>query len=307
MTIFTPYRLIKRVSFNKTLLLITAILSSISVSGFAVKDKSAKILKVWANPNPPKGTNGSKCGPGQVLIKAKGAAGTTINWYEAATGGTSLFNGENFTTPAINVTTTYYAEASNSSGTSTRTAVIAKINTPPTVSFTLTNNGACSLTEIDFTPTVSGGEAPYTYFWNFGDNETATVINPKHKFRSEGCGTGNFNISLTVTDKNGCATTVSQPITVKQVPHAALTDVNNPIFIQEAFVVSVILDLFVRRDYYDKIRLGVSHDAITSKLGYGTTAGTTEGALSYETTFPNRNAGGTDKWNGNGKRCYDFY
>jgi type IX secretion system PorP/SprF family membrane protein len=76
----------------------------------------------------------------------------------------------------------------------------------------------------------------------------------------------------------------------------------------DAFVVSVILDIFVKRDYYDKIRLGVSHDATASKLSYSKTAGTTEIALNYETTFEGRSSrrGGYDRSNF-GNRCYDFY
>lgn len=76
----------------------------------------------------------------------------------------------------------------------------------------------------------------------------------------------------------------------------------------DAFVVSVILDIFVKRDYYDKIRFGASHDATTSKLSYGKTAGTTEVALNYETTFEGRSSrnGRYDRQN-YGNRCYDFY
>ncbi len=76
----------------------------------------------------------------------------------------------------------------------------------------------------------------------------------------------------------------------------------------DALVVSLIFDIFIKKDMYDKVRMGVSHDATLSKLQYGNTAGTTEGALSYETTFPNRSSGNSSYRNRNeGKRCYDFY
>lgn len=72
----------------------------------------------------------------------------------------------------------------------------------------------------------------------------------------------------------------------------------------DALVVSLIMDLFPRRDTYDKLRFGLSHDATLSKLSWGKTAGTTEGALNYEITFPNS----TRPYDENsGKRCYDFY
>ncbi|PWG79405.1 PorP/SprF family type IX secretion system membrane protein [Pararcticibacter amylolyticus] len=76
----------------------------------------------------------------------------------------------------------------------------------------------------------------------------------------------------------------------------------------DAVVLSLIFDLFVRKDMYDKVRMGVSHDATLSKLQYGNTSGSTEGALSYETTFPNRNpAASRYRHQNSGRRCYDFY
>ncbi|KAA8485938.1 type IX secretion system PorP/SprF family membrane protein [Arcticibacter tournemirensis] len=75
----------------------------------------------------------------------------------------------------------------------------------------------------------------------------------------------------------------------------------------DAVVLSLIFDLFVKKDMYDKVRMGVSHDATLSKLQYGNTAGSTEGALSYETTFPNRNSAASEYRNSSGNRCYDFY
>jgi hypothetical protein len=54
-------------------------------------------------------TPGSRCGAGTVSLSATGT-GTSINWYAAATGGSSLGSGSPFTTPVISSTTTYYAE-----------------------------------------------------------------------------------------------------------------------------------------------------------------------------------------------------
>lgn len=59
-------------------------------------------------------TPGSACGPGPVSINlgATTNAGSTIDWYDAPSGGTSLGTGTAFATPPITTTTTYYAEAS---------------------------------------------------------------------------------------------------------------------------------------------------------------------------------------------------
>lgn len=72
----------------------------------------------------------------------------------------------------------------------------------------------------------------------------------------------------------------------------------------DAVVFSLILDLFPRRDTYDKLRIGMSHDATLSKISWGKTAGTTEGALNYEITFPRSYRPSNEN---SGKRCYDFY
>jgi type IX secretion system PorP/SprF family membrane protein len=75
----------------------------------------------------------------------------------------------------------------------------------------------------------------------------------------------------------------------------------------DAVVVSLIFDLFTS-DSAGKTRFGLSHDATTSKLGYPSTAGTTEGALSYETTFPGSGEYQSNRSNAtSGRRCYDFY
>jgi hypothetical protein len=68
------------------------------------------------------------CGPGQVDLFA--SANYQVLWYANASGGTSLGSGGNFTTPSINTTTTYYAEAFDLCP-STRTPVAAVIEPTP--------------------------------------------------------------------------------------------------------------------------------------------------------------------------------
>jgi PKD repeat protein len=59
--------------------------------------------------------------------------------------------------------------------------------------------------KIEFTVSqVSGGFAPYSYLWDFGDGETSTDMNPVHSFKDEGY----FTVSLTITDDSGNTETV---------------------------------------------------------------------------------------------------
>lgn len=71
-------------------------------------------------------------------------------------------------------------------------------------------------------------------------------------------------------------------------------------FTGDAIVVSLIFDLFTNKD---KLRLGVSHDATMSRVGYGNTSGSSEGALSYEISYPSS----TRSPGFNNLKCYDFY
>jgi len=76
----------------------------------------------------------SRCGSGTVVLGATSAAGT-INWYSSASGGSSVGSGNSFTTPSISSTTTYFAEAASGSCVSaSRTAVVATVNSYPTIS-----------------------------------------------------------------------------------------------------------------------------------------------------------------------------
>lgn len=79
-------------------------------------------------------TAAQRCGTGTVNLNATGNAGTTLNWYSAITGGTSLGSGATFTTPSISNTTTYYVGAEVSTVTTAngaRTAPTSTSNTTP--------------------------------------------------------------------------------------------------------------------------------------------------------------------------------
>lgn len=108
-------------------------------------------------------------------------------------------------------------------------AVTVNVNNLHTVSFTTdADANTCAGEEVFFTPTVTGGTAPFTYLWDFGDGNTSALQDPGHAFSVLGCGgTGTFNVNVTVTDVNGCsATSPNQPVTVKRSPNIALEDTN---------------------------------------------------------------------------------
>lgn len=56
----------------------------------------------------------------------------------------------------------------------------------------------------------------------------------------------------------------------------------------DAFVVSLIFDVFINRDNSESVRTGFSHDATASKINYQNTSGTTEGSIGYQRRFSDR-------------------
>ena len=66
-------------------------------------------ITVGQTTQPPSISNGSHCGPGVVSLSA--SSPEQINWFDASSGGSSLYTGSNFTTTYITSTDTYYAQA----------------------------------------------------------------------------------------------------------------------------------------------------------------------------------------------------
>jgi hypothetical protein len=108
------------------------------------------------SPTAPTGVNGSRTLAGTVSLSATTVAGTAVDWYANATGGNVLSGGSgtlSFTTPSISATTTYYAQARNSTTgciSSTRTAVVATVNypTPFTYSGTINNSNGGGVSDV---------------------------------------------------------------------------------------------------------------------------------------------------------------
>ncbi|WP_289665033.1 T9SS type B sorting domain-containing protein [Flavobacterium panacagri] len=113
----------------------------------------------------------SNCGSGAVTIRASSNIGN-INWYTAQTGGSSVFSGNNFTTPTISSNTTYYAEASNNGCINVeRTPINIIIYTPPVV--TDENLTICQLQTI----TLDAGIKGMNYLWSNGATTQTITIN----------------------------------------------------------------------------------------------------------------------------------
>jgi len=114
-------------------------------------------------PSSPTTTGGSLCATGVVTLTASGAANGDYRWYTLASGGTAIAGEVNDTyiTPSISTTTTYYVSVNDGTCESTRTAVVAAINTPPTAP-TTTDGSSCGTSAVMLT---ASGATNGEYRW----------------------------------------------------------------------------------------------------------------------------------------------
>ena len=131
-------------------------------------------------------------------------SGTTYDW--------DLNNGSgilHLTDPAGSYLTagtyTVTLTARNGSATSTHTQIIT-VYPVPIVSFVASDTSICPNTAVIFTSTtLAGVPGPVTYLWAFGDGYTSTLATPSHTYAASGF----YNVTLTVTNAQGCASTVT--------------------------------------------------------------------------------------------------
>ncbi|HNR20634.1 MAG TPA: hypothetical protein PKN75_06970, partial [Bacteroidia bacterium] len=89
----------------------------------------SNVLEVIVNNPQITSSNGAtRCGPGPVTLQATGSGGSTLNWYSASTGGSSLGSGASYS-PTVNATTTFYVGASVGGGGTTTATMPAQSTT----------------------------------------------------------------------------------------------------------------------------------------------------------------------------------
>ena len=166
---------------------------------------SNSVLINVKNPQITSTTPASRCGTGSLTLSATCNAGTTIQWYAAATGGVPLTTGLTYTTPVLSATRTYYAEPafignSGSCGPVSPSAVsgassISYQFTPWDIYFDVLQ--ATTLASVDVFPNNSGDA-----FSIFVYNSSGTIV-----------GSTNF-----VTSVSGGATAQTVPLNVFLLP-----------------------------------------------------------------------------------------
>lgn len=156
------------------------------------------------------------CANSQVILSALASGGN---------GGPYIYNWQpgNLSGPVVTVTpssTTIYTVTVTDNCTSPVATGIVHVATwvPPLVSFISDDTSGCEGACVQFTntsPTAVG------WLWNFGDGNNSTTASPSNCYLAA----GHYNVSLTVTDANGCTNTINLPsyMTIFEGPVADFT------------------------------------------------------------------------------------
>ncbi|MGQ9846165.1 MAG: Ig-like domain-containing protein, partial [Bacteroidales bacterium] len=163
-------------------------------------------------------TNDTICGFGSAQLIASATSGSTINWYDAPTGGNLIHSGDTLTIPSINDTTVYYVQAVIN-GCQTPVIPDTVFVTPaPTVTITAMHPSICA--GLWDTLTAQSVNSNYTYVWSNGYTGQMTAVNL----------TSSATFVVTATDANtGCVTTAEIDIDVYPLPTATATASNTNI------------------------------------------------------------------------------
>jgi len=158
------------------------------------------------------------CNGQSVTFGASPVNGGTSPQFEWFVGGVStgfigpVFTQTNVTAPFTVTATMLSSYACPQPPLVTSLPVNVTVYPQPTLNCNFLGNylGAPSI----FTGLPAGGTGPYSFLWDFGDGGVSSDSVASHQFS----GTGNYNVSVTTTDANGCQATCAIPMNIVVAP-----------------------------------------------------------------------------------------
>ena len=148
---------------------------------------------------------------GQGVVSMNATGGANYAW-SPSTGLTNINTANPFASPLT--TTIYTVTVSDIYGCSETDNVTITVNPIPSCTY-ITDSANCNDSDGSITLTPSGGSTPYSYIWNPSVSTTAIAANIP---------AGTYYV--TITDKNGCATTSTILVGETQIPLATASSQN---------------------------------------------------------------------------------
>ncbi len=87
----------------------------------------------------------------------------------------------------------------------------------------LADGSAVAGSETYFAASVTGGEKPYTYLWDFGDGQKSTESQPSHMYISA----GEYIVTVTITDSDGMSATATAVMNVDEAVDIEPVEINS--------------------------------------------------------------------------------
>ncbi|MEZ4775620.1 MAG: PKD domain-containing protein [Bacteroidia bacterium] len=147
-----------------------------------------------------------------------GAAITNYNW-DFANGNTSTTPNpsQNFSMSGNYDVRLIIRDANGCRDTAIHTVTVHPLPVPD---FSATDSMGCAPFTVVFTDQTIGNAPSVSWLWDFGDGSTSSQPFPTHTYTSD----GNYTVSLTIVDANGCSGTTTRPMIRLDHPVADFTE-----------------------------------------------------------------------------------
>ncbi|SDR98220.1 gliding motility-associated C-terminal domain-containing protein [Mucilaginibacter mallensis] len=145
------------------------------------------------------------------LSVASPQSGITYNWYNTATGGTSVFTGTDFSTPQLSSSTTYYVEAVNSNSCTSAVRTAASVIVTPTPGIITQNISICPGTSSTIVASSSDPDATISWYTS---NASTTPLATGSNFKTPVLNNNAIYYAEAVNNTTGCISVTRSIATV---------------------------------------------------------------------------------------------
>jgi gliding motility-associated-like protein len=193
---------------------VTLILTSDDPAGPCGSDADTMTININPVPVSPTANGITICSGTSDTLSAT-APGGSYEWYDAASGGTLLVTGADFTTPALTITTVYYVETTVGGCTSPRTAVTVTVTPGPVINAGADQSACSNNAVISLSGTVSGSSGG---MWStngtgtFAPDDTTLVTG--YTASAADVIAGSVTFILTSTGNGNCSAVTDTIVTV---------------------------------------------------------------------------------------------
>lgn len=158
-------------------------------------------------------TNGV-CPLSSANIEIIPVSGVSYVWFDAPSSGSIVANGNTFTTPPLQASTSYFVQQTNSFGCVSENLIEVGAEVYPSPDSDFNNSDASTDPSGYLVSFEAAGDAGNSYLWDFGDpgsaSNSSSLENPQHIYSA----TGMYQVVCVVTSTEGCADTTVKNVRV---------------------------------------------------------------------------------------------